>query len=239
MTDQKSSFWQTLKLPLYFLFIIWAIHLSQVFLGFNFYGWGLYPREVFGLKGILTSPLLHKDFGHLINNSIPFLVVGIFMLLFYRRVAMKSFVLIYILTGLAVWIFARPSFHIGASGVVYGMVAFVFWNGIFRRNIRSIAISLVIFFLYSGMIAGVFPVKEGVSWESHLLGALVGIFVSYMYKEEIEESEKPQPASWELEDESKKPFLRQDTFDMTLRERQEWVRRQQQDWNQDHSGNLD
>jgi len=232
---RQSSFWQSLKLPLIFILLIWGIHLSKLFLGFTFYDWGLYPREYFGLKGIITAPLVHKDFGHLINNSVPFFVVGILMLVFYRRVALKSFVLIYVLTGIAVWLFARPSFHIGASGVVYGMVAFVFWNGIFRKNIRSIAISLVVFFLYSGMIAGVFPVKEGVSWESHLLGALVGVFVSYLYKEEVEEDEKPKPASWELEPEEKRPFLPPDTFDYTLEQRRRMQDNGPGPWRQDVS----
>ncbi len=230
MSKQESNL-AVIKWPLLFLVIIWGIHLSQVFLGFSYYGWGVYPRHVQGMLGILTSPLIHGDFGHLINNSIPFLVCAIFMLLFYRRIAVKSFFLIYILTGILVWLFARPSFHIGASGVVYGMVAFLFWNGIFRKSVRSIAISLVVFFLYSGMIIGVFPIREGVSWESHLLGAIVGVFVSYLFREEIEEGDRKKKASWELEaPPEERRFLNSDTFDYTLKERQD-----RDNWNQNSS----
>lgn len=226
--SESNNHLNVVKWPLIFLLIIWTIHLSKVFLGLNFYGWGVYPRHVEGMMGILTSPLIHGDFSHLINNSIPFLVCGIFMLLFYRRIAVKSFFLIYVLTGILVWLFARPSFHIGASGVVYGMVAFLFWNGVFRRSVRAIAISLVVFLLYSGMIMGVFPIRQGVSWESHLIGALVGVLVSYVYREEIEEGDEKRKASWELEPPpEERRFLRSDTFDSTLKERQD-----RDPWNQ-------
>lgn len=219
------------KYILYLLLIMWGIHSSKVLFGFSYNGWGLYPRQLFGASGVLSAPLIHQDWSHLINNSIPFLVVGLMMSYFYKRVAIKSFVIIYVLTGLLVWLFARESWHIGASGVVYGMVAFVFWTGVFRRSIRSIALSLVIFLLYSSMIAGVFPIQKGVSWESHLLGGIVGIFVAYIFREEIEEDDKPNLASWEHEEENRRAFLDSDTFEFTKEQRRAETRENQ--WNQD------
>ena len=119
-----------------------------------------------------------------------------------------------------VWMFARNVFHIGASGVVYGLVSFIFWNGIFRRSLQSIILALIVTILYSGYFAGILPNQEGISWESHLLGGIVGIFVAYYFKEELEADEKEKPASWELEQESEKlPFLNPDSFEKTRQER--------------------
>jgi len=132
--------------------------------------------------------------------------------------------MIYLLTGLAVWGFARPVFHIGASGVVYGFVSFIFWTGIFRRNIKSIVLALIVTFLYSGYIMGILPNQEGISWESHLLGGIVGIFTSYWYKDEIEVDEEEAVPSWEQDRqagivEEEQFFLKRDAFEKTKQER--------------------
>jgi membrane associated rhomboid family serine protease len=209
-----KRFGWSLKKAFQIILILWIIHLIQVVLGTSFYQFGgLYPREIYGLKGILLSPLLHGDFMHLISNSAPLFVLTTIILFFYTSVAYRSIFLIYILTGLAVWLFGRPVFHIGASGVVYGMVAFVFWNGIFLRNIKSIALSLIVAVLYSGMFYGVLPNEEGISWESHLLGAIVGIMVSYMEKRRLKkEYIENQPVIYDT-DEPAKPFFNPDVFD--------------------------
>ena len=173
-----------------------------------------------GLLGILFSPLIHGSFQHLISNSAPLFVLSAMILFFYRRVAVKSFVMIYLLTGTAVWLFARPVFHIGASGVVYGLLAFVFWSGIFRRNLKSIVLALIVTFLYSGYILGILPNQEGISWESHLMGGLVGLFVSFWYKDEVEHDEKKTIPSWEAQqpgqiEEGGSYFLDRDVFEKT------------------------
>lgn len=126
---------------------------------------------------------------------------------FFRKVAIQAFALIYLLTGFAVWIFARESFHIGASGVVYGLVSFVFWSGIFRRNIKSIVLALVVTVLYSSYFLGIVPGEDGISWESHLLGGLVGILVAFIYRKDLEaEDEEKLKAldneQWDLNDQS-------------------------------------
>jgi len=160
---------------------------------------------------------------HLINNSVP-LFVGLAMIAyFYRRVSAKSIFLIYVLTGLGVWLFGRPVLHIGASGVVYGLISFIFWSGIFRRNIRSIVLALIILLLYSGMFLGVLPNQPGISWESHLIGAIVGILIAFVFRNEMEYDEEvmAQPPSYALEEEQEDFFLSRDAFSQTKRQRRE------------------
>lgn len=211
---------QSLRFPLQFLVLIWIIHIVQLFLPGDFGALGIYPRTTMGLRGIVMAPLIHGDFGHLISNSVPFLVLTTMIMYFYRKVANKAFFMIYFLTGLAVWAFGRSVFHIGLSGVVYGLVAFVFWSGIFRRNIKAIILALIVTVLYSGMFLGVLPNQPGISWESHLLGAIAGIFVAYWLKEDIEVDEEREVYSWELEPEPEgRLFLPRDTFERTKAER--------------------
>ncbi len=217
MFDKKVI--NSVRYPIYFILLIWGIHLFQFLTPFDFSYLGTYPRTSFGLRGVVFSPLLHSDFSHLINNSIPFFALSSLIFFFFPRVAWKSILMIYVLTGLAVWGFGRSVFHIGASGVVYGLVAFVCWTGIFRRNIKSIVLSLIVGFYYSGMFLGILPNQEGISWESHLLGGLVGIFVAYWFRYQIETDEKPERYSWEDEPQETSFFLKRDTFDKTKEER--------------------
>lgn len=232
--EQENRLVKSIRLPLRFIVLIWLIHIFQVITPFDFGYLGVYPREVLGLRGILFSPLLHADFQHLISNSVPFFVLCTMLFFFYRRIAMKSFIMMYLLTGLAVWAFANTplidsllglsygrAFHIGASGVVYALAAFMVFSGFFRRNIKAIILALIVVFLYGGMIWGVLPIQEGVSWESHLFGALVGVLTAYWYKEEIEVDEKKPVYSWETDPKSNEQsfFFERTIFDETKAER--------------------
>ncbi len=228
----QKKFRDSLFLPLYLIALLWIIQLFQSLTGANFGIYGIFPREVFGLRGIILAPLLHSGWPHLLSNTPPLLMLSVIVLFFYRRIAIQSFLMIYLLTGLMVWIFARDNaFHIGASGVVYGLVAFVFWNGIFRRNLKSIVLALIVVFYYGSMFVGILPSTErDVSWESHLLGALVGIFTSFWFKDVIEKDEQPTRYSWENEPEADEQyFLERDTFDKTKEERKR-ERRSGDDW---------
>ncbi|MEM8906490.1 MAG: rhomboid family intramembrane serine protease [Bacteroidota bacterium] len=220
MTESNQSLVHSLKWPLAFVSTWWLIHVLQWMMGWELGYLGIYPLKSYGLKGILIAPLIHGDFSHLIHNSIPFLVLSTIIIYFYQSVAFRSFLMIYFLTGLAVWLGARPVFHIGASGVVYGLVTFLMGNGLFRRNNKSIVLALVVFLFYSGMLVGVLPNQQGISWESHLYGALVGFFVAYFYKGEIEEDERDEYIQEKTMDEQLRPFfLAPDTFDLTRAER--------------------
>ncbi|HMX39143.1 MAG TPA: rhomboid family intramembrane serine protease [Saprospiraceae bacterium] len=218
----RKHFADSVRFPLLFVALMWMIHLYQDISGFDVGTYGIMSRRVWGLRGIFTAPLVHGSWQHLISNSIPFLVLSVMNLYFYRKVAMRAFWMIYLLTGAAVWLFARPVSHIGASGVVYGLVSFLFWNGIFRRSLRSIILAAIVMLVYSGMFAGVLPEQEGISWESHLLGSIVGIFASFWYKTELEDDEleaKRDPFADERGVE-KRPFLPADIFEKTKAQRQ-------------------
>lgn len=216
----KTKFLSTLRIPLVFVAIIWGVHVLAWALDINLRTLGVFPRELLGLRGVIFSPLIHNDWEHLISNSTPLLVLSAIVLFFYRKVAVPAFLIIYFLSGLAVWLFARPAFHIGASGFIYGLVAFVFWNGVFRKNIKSIALALIVVFYYGSMIFGVLPLQEEVSWEGHLFGALAGVFASWLFKKSIEADEQKTKYSWELEPEpTKESFLAPDTFVKTKHQR--------------------
>jgi len=207
-----------LSFPIGFVGLIWVIHFIQVFAGIDLKTLGVFPREIESLPGILTSPLIHGSWEHLFYNSISFLILSAILFWFYPKIALKSFVWLYLISGLGVWIFAVPnSYHIGASGLVYGMVSLVFWSGIFRRNIKSIVLALIMLVLYAGYFGGIVPGKEGISWESHLLGALAGIILAWIYKSDIEEDEIPVPII-EDDEEEKDYFLPRDVFDVKREE---------------------
>lgn len=228
------------------LIVIWIIHLISSMLGLELGYLGVYPRNISGLKGILFAPLIHDDFAHLFYNSMPLTVMIGMVSFFYRKVAVKAVGLMYLLTGIAVWLFAREVFHIGASGVVYALVSFVFFSGIFRRNIKSIILALIVTLLYSGMAAGIFPNQDGISWESHLFGAFVGLYVAYLYKDQIEQDDEfgtdnPWVRKNQFPEEEGQYFLERDTFEKTREEKRlelERLReaRRQREANQNDSG---
>ena len=148
--------------PLLFPVILWAVHLLSLLLNEDLSKLGLLPRNLVGLLGIFTSPLIHADFSHLISNTIPLIILGWIIFYFYPKLSYLLFVFIYFFTGLLVWIFARQVFHIGASGIVYGFVSFLFFSGIFRKDNTSIALALVITFLYGGLVWGMIPGWKGI-----------------------------------------------------------------------------
>jgi len=169
---------------------------------------------------------VHGSWHHLFSNAAPLLVTTALIYFFYPRVAITSFFFIYLITGFSVWLFGRSSYHIGASGVVYGLISFIFWTGVFRRNIKSIILALVVTIMYSSYLGGIVPFKEGVSWESHLLGGIVGIFVAFLFKGiiELDEEEGDDPWADEREEDLQYYFPR-DVFEMTRQER--WVAEQE------------
>jgi membrane associated rhomboid family serine protease len=217
----KKRLVDSLRWPAYLIGGLWLIHGLQALLGFDFGYYGVYPRTIFGLRGILFSPLIHGDWGHLMANTPPLFAMSVIIMFFYRKVAIPSFTLIYFLTGLAVWGFGRQVFHIGASGVVYGLVSFVFFSGIFRRNLKSIVLALIVLMYYGSMFLGVLPGKEGVSWESHLLGAIVGVLIAFLYRNNKEKDEEPKRYSYEDDPQLLQQdfFLNRDIFDKTKQER--------------------
>jgi membrane associated rhomboid family serine protease len=181
--DKKRLF-ISLLFPLCFVALLWIIKTIEVVTTSNFSNFGLYPLHGKGLIGIVTGPLIHGDWKHLINNSFPILILGWGVFYFYRDIAYKVFFLIYFLSQIWLWFFyVRPAWHIGASGLVYGFGAFLFVSGIVRKNRHLLAISLLVAFLYGSMVWGLLPIEEHISWEGHLMGLMAGIILAFYYKD--------------------------------------------------------
>jgi membrane associated rhomboid family serine protease len=180
--EEKRKFYHSLVFPAFFLMLIWTIKITEYFLELNFSHLGLFPLRIDGLKGILFSPLIHADFKHLFDNSVPLFLLSVAIFYFYRPVAYRVFFMIWLISGLIVWLTARPAYHIGASVLVYGFASFVFFSGIIRNNIHLLAISLLVVFLYGGLVWGIFPYDFRVSWESHLVGGLAGLAMAFYYR---------------------------------------------------------
>lgn len=240
MAKSNANFFKVIQFPTYLVLSLWIVHILKVSTNFNWGNYGLLARDSDGLIGILTAPFIHGSFEHLLSNSVPLFMLTLMIVAFYKRIAFQSILLIYVLTGLAVWSFSRGNvIHIGASGVVYGLVSFVFWSGLFRRNVKSIILALIIVVLYSGLFMGVLPNQPGISWESHLFGGLVGIIVAYWLKDRRELDEHKEEDPWKDEKGSDEYFLPRDTFEETILERTARRKReqggQQNPWTSDMS----
>jgi len=209
-----TQFKTSLRITFYFLVLLWVVHLVQVILNINFFQYGVIPGQISGLKGVFTAPLIHGNFAHLAGNSVPLMVLMVILFFFYQRQAIPTFFAIYLGAGVLVWLFSPSrNSHIGASGIVYGLVAFVFWMGLFSRNVNSIALAMIVLLLYSGLFEGIFPTMEGVSWETHLFGALIGIGMAFLFRKSIGNDEEEN----EEEDPPKK-FFEEKTFEKDKKE---------------------
>jgi membrane associated rhomboid family serine protease len=185
MDPDKKKILSSLLIPGLLVVIMLLIKLYEVSQHTSLYFLGIYPLHVKGLPGILTSPLIHENWSHIFANSGPLLVLGGIIFYFYRKLAGYILGLIWIITGLWVWTFARDAYHIGASGVVYGLTSFVFTSGLLRKDNRLLSVSLLVVFLYGSLIWGIFPQlfpDKNISWESHLMGLLAGVLVAFYYK---------------------------------------------------------
>ncbi len=184
-------------IPGIFVFLMWFVKIVEVLFDTDFSFLGIYPLEAKGLPGILLSPLIHENFKHLFDNSIPLFFLATAVFYFYSEVALKVSFWTYLLTGLFVWFAGREAWHIGASGLVYGLASFLFFSGIIRRYFRLTALSLLIVFLYGSMVWGMLPdFYKNVSWESHMLGFISGIILAVWFR-----NEGPQRPVYEWMDE--------------------------------------
>jgi membrane associated rhomboid family serine protease len=172
-------------IPGIFISVMWLVKITEILFEADFSRFGIYPLTARGLPGIIFSPFIHAGFTHLFNNSVPLFFLSVALFYFYSEVALKVFTWTFFLTGFLVWFAGRDAWHIGASGLVYGLASFLFFSGIIRRYFRLIALSLLIVFLYGSMVWGLFPgIYKNVSWESHMLGFFSGIVLAVMYRKE-------------------------------------------------------
>ena len=194
--------------PLLFVMVLWIVYWVEARFNINFNPYGIYPRKLEGLRGIVFSPFIHGSLKHLFNNSVPLFVLTAALFYFYREIRWKVLIFGLLFTGLATWAIGRPSLHIGASGVVYLLASFLFFKGIFSKQYQLTALALAVVFLYGGMLWYVFPVNPEISWEGHLSGFFVGLIFAFLFKGNPIERKKYE---WEREDyvPENDPFLRQ------------------------------
>ncbi|HBK83106.1 MAG TPA: rhomboid family intramembrane serine protease [Flavobacterium sp.] len=197
-TSPHSPFQFTLSvvlLPLIVSVLLFGVFLFELKV-FSLAHLGIYPRAVFGLKGILFSPFLHADFEHLANNTLALFVLLPILRYFYKNQTVAVLVMGLLFSGMATWLIGRPTYHIGASGLIYTLISFIFFKGIFTKYYRPMAVSLMIILLYGSSIWYIFPhVKEGISWEAHLSGFVVGLALALVLK--TPQFKKPIVYEWQ------------------------------------------
>jgi membrane associated rhomboid family serine protease len=184
-----KQLYRSLLFPFLFVAICWLVfgleHLNNWHLSY----FGVLPRSSKGLMGIVTSVFIHGDLGHIASNSLPLLVLGGMLFFFYRRIAVPVALWLWLVSGLWLWIGGRsggihPTYHIGASTLIYALATFLFFSGVFRKHLQLMAVSAVVVFLYGSILWGIFPLKTEISWEGHLFGAIAGVLVAFNYREE-------------------------------------------------------
>jgi membrane associated rhomboid family serine protease len=201
MRQENVGMWYSFLPGGLFVGLMWYVFLLARFFDVSLTSLGLYPLRLVGMAGIISSPLIHGDLMHLLSNSFPLILLPAIVLISYPRVAFRVFVGVYLFSGLGVWFFSRPAYHVGASGLVYGLASFVFFSGVFRRDRGSVALSLIIIFLYGSMLYGLFPTEERISWESHVIGGVVGMLFAFAFRNvdrpaEEQEVEEQEEETW-------------------------------------------
>ena len=178
----QGNFRLALKVSLCFVLLIWIVALLDWGLGLDLTRFGVRPGSLSGLPGVLVAPLLHEDFPHLISNSLPLLVLATGMLYLYPQSSFKVIPAVYLGPGFAVWLFGRPTLHIGASGLIYGLAMYILVSGVIRRDTRAVSASMLVFFLYGTLVWGFLPHKPSISWETHLIAALIGLVLAVFFR---------------------------------------------------------
>ncbi len=181
---KNTSFSQALLFPLVLSLLMWLVYKIDVIYDLDLYLYGVFPRTINGLLGILATPLIHDTSGynHVLENTIALLFFGTFLYYFYSKIATKIMLISWIFTHLLVWIFAKQVYHVGMSGEIYAIAFFLMTSSIIRKNKQLTGVLFLIIFLYGSIFWGLFPLIPGVSWESHLMGAITGTLLGILYR---------------------------------------------------------
>lgn len=190
-------------LPLFFVVFLWFVFWLEIRFDFDFVENGIYPRELSGLQGVLFSPFIHGDIEHLYNNSIPLLILLAALQFFYANQSIRVVGFGILLSGIITWVIGRDNYHIGASGLVYVLVGFIFFKGMQTKYYRLVALSLAVIVIYGGLVWYAFPGPETsgnkkISWEGHLAGLITGFALSLIFK--TPEYKKVIKYDWERPD---------------------------------------
>jgi membrane associated rhomboid family serine protease len=184
-----------------FILALWLIGIAEFVFEAGLARYGVYPRHLRGLIGILASPLIHTSWEHLAANSGAVFVLGTALLYGYPRSARLVIPLVWLASGALVWLCGRESLHLGASGLTFGMLFFICAVGLLQRYKKAIALSLMVLLLYGGMLSGLFPEDPKISFESHLAGAFIGAVLGFLLRHR-DPPPPPKRYSWEDEPES-------------------------------------
>jgi len=177
----RRNFLLAVKISLVFIGVLWAIFIIDAVFGIRLGRYGLRPGSIPGLWGIVTAPLLHANIEHLLSNTLPLFISLTATLYLYPASSVRVIPLVWLGSGALAWFIGRPSLHIGASGLIYGLLAYVFFSGILRRDMRSVSVSLLVGFFYGSMVWGVLPIRPHMSWEMHLSGAIFGTMLAFVF----------------------------------------------------------
>lgn len=187
----------TIGYPLLFVLLIWIVFWAEVRFGISLNRFGIRPRSIEGLRGIFFSPFIHSDIKHLFNNTIPLFVLSLSLFYFYRPISWRVLLIGFFTTGILTWLIGREAYHIGASGIIYLLASFLFFKGIFSKYYRLVALSLMVVFLYGGLVWYVTPIDPEISWEGHLSGLISGFSLALIFRRNIAMAPKYE---WEKPD---------------------------------------
>ncbi|MBT8299640.1 MAG: rhomboid family intramembrane serine protease [Maribacter sp.] len=176
--------------PLVGIILIWTVFWMELKFQVNLNEYGVFPRTLKGLRGVLFSPFLHGSVEHLYNNTLPLAILTASLFYFYKKIALKVLLYGIIISGILTWLIGRPSFHIGASGIIYVLASFTFFKGIFSKYYRLVALSLIVVFIYGGLLWYIFPIKDEISWEGHLGGFMTGLMLALFIRAETPTAKK-------------------------------------------------
>jgi membrane associated rhomboid family serine protease len=191
--EEKEKLIRSMNIPALLLALMWFLMFFQWYFSFNLYFLGIYPLHFNGLQGVITSVLIHGNWGHLLGNSAPFFIFSTALFYFYPKISTKVFFGMWITSGFYLWLFARDNWHIGASGLIYSLAFFHLTIALLKREMKIVSFSMLIIFLYGSMVWGFFPEfypKENISWEGHLMGATVGVIFAFFFKSHAPQSKK-------------------------------------------------
>jgi membrane associated rhomboid family serine protease len=203
LRQEERKMIRSAAIPFILVLLMWAVRIIQTIGNYDLSFLGIYPLKWQNLHGIITTAFVHGDFSHLIANSVPLIILGSALFYFYKDLALRILIIIWVFSGFWIWIAARPAFHIGASGIIYGLWAFIMVSGLIRKHTGLLALALVVIFLYGSLIWGVFPdffPEKRISWEAHLLGMIAGIVLAFIYRKE---GPQRKVYEWENEEEDR------------------------------------
>jgi membrane associated rhomboid family serine protease len=194
---KKELLVKSFKIALAWVVIVWAVYLIDLVLPYNFNQFGILPRKASGILGVFFSPFIHANFIHVLSNTLPLFILSLLLYSFYPKISWGVMILSILLGGLGVWLIGRngtdqmPLYHVGASGLIYAIAAFLITAGFLSKSVKALLLALFVIIAYGGLVWGMFPsvYRTYISWEGHLMGAAAGVLIAFAYFKKVKASE--------------------------------------------------